>query len=49
VDHEKTLLIAEETRLTTYDASCLWRTSNLQGELVTLDRKLKDAALSIPG
>jgi predicted nucleic acid-binding protein len=49
VDHEKTLLISEETRLTTYDASYLWLTSNLQGELVTLDRKLKDAALSILG
>jgi predicted nucleic acid-binding protein len=49
VDHEKTIWLAEETKLTTYDASYLWLASNLQGELVTLDRKLKKAAASILG
>jgi predicted nucleic acid-binding protein len=44
VDHEKIVALAEETGLTTYDASYLWLTSTLHGELVTLDKALKKVA-----
>jgi predicted nucleic acid-binding protein len=47
VDHEKIVVLAEETGLTTYDASYLWLTSTLHGELVTLDKELKKVALTI--
>ncbi len=47
VDHEKVVVLAEQTGLTTYDASYLWLSSALHGELVTLDKALKKAALTI--
>ena len=45
VDHVATLELAEATGLTAYDASYLWLTRSLGGELVTLDRKLAAAAV----
>ncbi len=47
VDHEKIVALAEETGLTTYEASYLWLSSTLHGELVTLDKALKKAASTI--
>ncbi len=47
VDHEKIVVLAEETGLTTYDASYLWLSVFLHGELVTLDKVLKKAASKI--
>jgi predicted nucleic acid-binding protein len=43
VDHWAVVNVAYETGLTTYDASYLWLARHLQGELVTLDRKLRRA------
>jgi predicted nucleic acid-binding protein len=43
VDHWAAVNVAYETGLTTYDASYLWLARHLQGELVTLDRKLRRA------
>lgn len=40
VDAEATILIAEETGLSIYDASYLWLARVLRAELVTLDRRL---------
>jgi predicted nucleic acid-binding protein len=40
VDHPATIALAKETGLTTYDASYLWLTKDLKGELITLDEKL---------
>jgi predicted nucleic acid-binding protein len=47
VDHSAVIKLATEVTLTTYDASYLWLTIHLSGELVTLDRKLKKAAESL--
>lgn len=47
VDYEKIVAMAVETGLTTYDASYLWLTSTLRGELVTLDKQLKKVAATI--
>ncbi len=47
VGHEKMLALAEETGLTIYDASYLWLTLTLHGELVTLDKELKKVASTI--
>jgi predicted nucleic acid-binding protein len=44
VDHVSVLPMAEQYGLTTYDASYLWLTRQLNGELVTLDRQLTRAA-----
>jgi predicted nucleic acid-binding protein len=44
VDHAAALDLAEATGLTAYDASYLWLSRALGGELVTLDRKLAAAA-----
>lgn len=44
VDHAATLDLAEATGLTAYDASYLWLARSLDGELVTLDRKLAAAS-----
>jgi predicted nucleic acid-binding protein len=46
VDHGAIVTLADEPGLTTYDASYLWLTYHLKGELVTLDRKLQRAASS---
>ena len=44
VDHSAVVELAKETGLTTYDASYLWLVLHLQGDLVTLDRKMRKAA-----
>jgi predicted nucleic acid-binding protein len=38
--------LADETGLTTYDASYLWLARHLTGELITLDGKMQRAAQS---
>jgi len=45
VDHSKVIELARKAGLTSYDASYLWLALHLGGELVTLDKKLKKAAL----
>ena len=44
VDHMEVVELAEQTKLTTYDASYLWLARALETELVTLDKKLETAA-----
>ena len=44
VDHSAVIQLAMETNLTTYDANYLWLTIHLSGELITLDKKLRNAA-----
>lgn len=44
VDHGAALDLADATGLTAYDASYLWLARTLDGDLVTLDRKLAAAA-----
>ncbi len=44
VDHEGVLALAEQTRLSFYDASYMWLARQLGAVLVTLDRKLAAAA-----
>ncbi len=44
VDHLAVVDLADETGLTTYDASYLWLAKHLGGKLVTLDRKLQKVA-----
>jgi len=44
VDHAGALVLAEQFRLTGYDASYLWLAQRLNAELVTLDRRLARAA-----
>lgn len=44
VDHYAVVNLANETGLTTYDASYLWLAGHLKGELITLDGKLQKAA-----
>jgi predicted nucleic acid-binding protein len=44
VDHEGVLALAEQTRLSFYDASYLWLARQLGAVLVTLDRQLAVAA-----
>ncbi len=39
--------LADETGLTTYDASYLWLARRLKGELITLDGKMQRAAKSL--
>ena len=46
VDHAAVISLAEETGLTTYDASYLWIARELGAQLVTLDRKLRRSALA---
>lgn len=46
VDHPGVLALAERTGLTVYDTSYLWLARALGAELVTLDRKLAQAASS---
>ncbi len=45
VDHGAALDLAEATGLTAYDASYLWHARVLDGELITLDRKLAAASV----
>jgi predicted nucleic acid-binding protein len=47
VDHSKVIELARKTDLTSYDASYLWLTLHFGGELVTLDRKLMRAAVTL--
>jgi predicted nucleic acid-binding protein len=44
MDHLEVIELARKTGLTSYDASYLWLTLHLQGELVTLDKNLLKAA-----
>ena len=44
VDHAASLLLAEQSGLTAYDASYLWLAQKYRAELVTLDRRLGAAA-----
>ena len=47
VDHAAALVLAEQFRLTGYDASYLWLAQRLNAELVTLDRPLGRAAAAL--
>jgi predicted nucleic acid-binding protein len=47
VDHLGILPLAEQFRLTGYDASYLWLAQRLNAELVTLDRPLGRAATAL--
>jgi len=47
VDQAEVLDLAEQFRLTAYDASYLWLARELGAELVTLDRQLARAAASL--
>jgi len=47
VDQAATLVLAEQFRLTGYDASYLWLAQRLNAELVTLDRSLGRAAAAL--
>ena len=44
VDHEAAIDLAIGTGLTAYDASYLWLSRQLDAELITLDRRLAEAA-----
>ena len=44
VDHRQSMLLAEETGITAYDAAYLWLARELKADLVTLDVKLARAA-----
>lgn len=44
VDHLEVIELARETGLTSYDASYLWLALHLKGELITLNKKLMNAA-----
>jgi predicted nucleic acid-binding protein len=48
VDHLAVVVLAESSRLTTFDASYLWLAQSVGAELVTLDRKLDAAARRMP-
>jgi predicted nucleic acid-binding protein len=41
VDHPAVVELAEKTGLTTYDASYLWLARHLDGELITLDKRMR--------
>jgi predicted nucleic acid-binding protein len=47
VDHWAIVNLADETGLTTYDASYLRLADHLKGELITLDEKMQRAAKSL--
>jgi predicted nucleic acid-binding protein len=47
VDQVAVVSLAERSGLTSYDASYLWLTQRLNAELVTLDRRLARAAVSL--
>ena len=44
VDHDAALHLAARTGLTAYDATYLWLARHLNAGLITLDRKLAQAA-----
>jgi predicted nucleic acid-binding protein len=46
VDQGAVVNLADETGLTTYDASYLWLARHLKGELITLDSKMQRAVKS---
>ena len=43
VDHLAVIALADETGLTTYDASYIWLVLEMKGELITLDTKMNRA------
>jgi len=43
VEHQKVVQMARKLGLTTYDASYLWLALRLNGDLVTLDEKMREA------
>jgi predicted nucleic acid-binding protein len=43
VDHPAVVELAEKMGLTTYDASYLWLARHLDGELITLDKRMRKA------
>jgi predicted nucleic acid-binding protein len=45
VEHSEVVELAKEADITTYDASYLWVTLQVKGELVTLDEKMRKAAV----
>lgn len=47
VDHIQVIKLADEKNLTTYDANYLWVAQKLDGDLVTLDQKLREAAIKL--
>ena len=47
VDHIQVIELAAEKNLTTYDANYLWIAQKLDGDLVTLDHKLREAAVKM--
>jgi predicted nucleic acid-binding protein len=47
VDQVAVVELARTTGLTTYDASYLWLARHVQGELVTLDRKIRKSAAKV--
>ena len=48
VDHVGVVALADQLRLTGYDASYLWLAQRLNAELVTLDRRLARVAGGFP-
>ena len=44
IDHRQTIVLAEQTCLEFYDAAYLWLARDLGAVLVTLDRRLNQAA-----
>jgi len=49
VDHLAVIELAEETGLTTYDASYIWLALEVKGELITLDAKMNRAIEKFTG
>jgi len=49
VDHLAVVELAEETGLTTYDASYIWLALEVKGELITLDGKMNRAMEKFTG
>jgi predicted nucleic acid-binding protein len=47
VDHGETIMLAEQSGLTSYDASYLWLARKTGAELVTLDRQLEAAVANL--
>ena len=47
VDLTEVVILAEQTGLTSYDASYLWLARRLQAELVTLDKQLARTAIEV--
>ncbi|HTZ39497.1 MAG TPA: type II toxin-antitoxin system VapC family toxin [Syntrophales bacterium] len=45
VDHDEVIRLARKNGLSAYDACYLWLARSLKGELITLDNKLRAAAL----